>query len=82
MQAKKKFLVNVGILIVFSRHRVSLCERKSLVYSLGETGMIGTKPVSIQNDVNADMWSESNMLFFDILQYQRLICNLIYLTDT
>jgi Reverse transcriptase (RNA-dependent DNA polymerase) len=72
----------LGIEIAHSSKGLFLSQRKYVLDLLKETGKLGAKSASTPIETNIKLGPEDGELLPDIVQYQRLVGKLIYLTVT
>ena len=72
----------LGIVVARSREGICLSERKYILDLLGETGMLGSRPVDTPMNSNVQFSMNEGEDFGDAERYMRLVGKLIYLTVT
>ncbi|KAL0324978.1 UNVERIFIED_CONTAM: Retrovirus-related Pol polyprotein from transposon RE2 [Sesamum radiatum] len=72
----------LGIKIAYSKHGVSLSQRKYACDLFQEAALLGTKPSNTPMDSNPDFWNDDSNYLEDKTKYRRLVGKLIYLIVT
>nr|GEV09695.1 putative reverse transcriptase, RNA-dependent DNA polymerase [Tanacetum cinerariifolium] len=72
----------LGIVVLRSKQRIFMCQKRYILDLLAETGMIDCKPADTPMIVNQKLYMEEKAEIADKGRYQRMVGKLIYLSHT
>ena len=72
----------LGMEVALSKLGITLYRRKYTLYSLTDTGLLATKPVSTPMDHSMKFSKDFGIPYEDVSTYRRLVGRLLYLTHT